>query len=235
MQRMVQAVCKFLWQWAWFMKRLKHGRSQVWGGHPCPEATTVFRWAKSRLGSRLRCSGWSEGTKPREEWLVLLGCAGPAWWWGSTSSSCMEIDTPRPSGFEGAGGWGGQRDRPAPLVPLCFHHGSTITAVPLYKTAGPQLALRPHGHIRVFNFACLSPGTSCGHSYNMNPARRPCWGAGPTPAGVACSGPLTAGGGHQLSEMRRHNLRGVMEKGFFFFFFGSVKTAHPVVQTKSIP
>lgn len=48
------------------------------GGPPRPEATTVFRWAKSRLGSRLRCLGWSGGTKPREEWLVLLGCAGPA-------------------------------------------------------------------------------------------------------------------------------------------------------------
>lgn len=48
------------------------------GGPPHPEATTVFRWAKSRLGSRLRCLGWSGGTKPREEWLVLLGCAGPA-------------------------------------------------------------------------------------------------------------------------------------------------------------
>ena len=93
---------------AWTKSRL--------GGPP----TAMFRWAKSSLGSRLRCLGPSGGNEPPavgiatgKEPQVLLGSAlalpndgeaSAAQRWGSPLL--------KPSSFEGAGDRGGEQDLP---------------------------------------------------------------------------------------------------------------------------
>lgn len=143
---------------------------QVRSGGPSHHAgvTTMFRWAKSSLGPRLRCLGPSGGSEPPavrmapgKEPQALLGSALPL---PNKAPAAQRRASPllRRIGFDGAGGRGGERDLPRQVLsPLTT---AQLIHIPLKKQL-PRWPSRPRRHICSLDFVVaavlpvLSPGT----------------------------------------------------------------------------
>lgn len=157
------------------MKRLKHGLSQVWRTSHHSEVTTMFRWAKCRLHSRLRCLGPCGGMTP-QLWVSCQvqshqHCWAQRWPCQMTGRHQLLRDEGHcSSSLEGAGDRGGEQEFPHCVLSVLIttrHDGCT----PFYNSSFPGGPCSPTGTVVFYILLWLcaagfSPRISCGHNRN---------------------------------------------------------------------
>lgn len=134
--------------------------AMVWGTSHQPGVTTVFRWAKSSLHSRLRCLGPFGGNDPSCGYHAKYGAAstaglstGPAKLQGGIS--CSEMRITAPAALRGLGTKVGSRNFPTGSS-LCSSLLDIINTHPSMLAAS-WVALAAARACLYFTFYCGSP------------------------------------------------------------------------------